>query len=54
MVMGTNLWLWEQKIYGFGNKKHMVVETKIYCCGNKTNICGNKRHMVVETKNIWL
>jgi hypothetical protein len=40
MVIGTNLWLWEQKqmFVGtkdiwLGNKKYMVVVTKTYACG---------------------
>jgi hypothetical protein len=58
MIVGTKLWLWEQKnygcgnkdlglfpqIYGCGNKKNMVVGTKTYGCGNKSMVVGTKTY----------
>jgi hypothetical protein len=58
MIVGTNLWLWEQnnygcgnkdlglweQIYDYGNKKYMVVGTKTYGCGNKSMVVGTKTY----------
>jgi hypothetical protein len=43
IVVRTNIWLWEQ-IHGCGNNKNMVVGTKTYGYGNKYMVVGTKTY----------
>jgi hypothetical protein len=52
MILGTKLWLWEQKNYGCENKS-MVVGIKQMFIGTKNIWLWEQRPTVVGT-NVWL
>jgi hypothetical protein len=47
-IVGTNLWLWEQKSMVQGT--HLRLWEKIYGCGNKNLFVYENKSMVVGTK----
>jgi hypothetical protein len=52
MVVGTNLWLWEQKPLVVGTKRHMIGEQKKMVVEQKCMLM--EQIYGCSNKNLWL